>query len=126
MTELTKLTANDPVVVAAMKDAGIEPHKNGGPAKPVGSSKKIIKPKTNTVAAPAKKKKLTVELSAEQEARLIREAANRQMDAKSYLQSICDKALSGSIGKAFVTSPGFNGKPAVKVTAPTNSYGREL
>ena len=128
MTELTPLTANDPVVIQAMQEAGIEPHKNGGPAKPVGSSKKIHMPKTNTDSAPAsvKTKKITVQLSVEQEARLLREAANRKMDPKSYLQLICDKALSGSIGKAFVTSPGFNDKPAVKVTAPTNSYGRQV
>lgn len=123
MTDLKPLTANDPVVVQAMKEAGIEPARNGGPAKPVGSSKKIIKPKTNTDSAPAlKKKKLTVELTAPQEARLLREAANRQMQPREYLQQLVDEQLSEKIGRAYVTAASTFGP---RVTGPSNSYGRE-
>ena len=128
MTDLKPLTADNPVVIQAMKEAGIEPHQNGKPAKPVGSSKKVVLPKTSEAPAPisTKKKKLTVELDTAQEMRLLREASNRQMSAKDYLQEIVADALSGSVGRAYITGPSFEGNNGKKIKAPTNSFGREV
>ena len=66
-----------------------------------------------------KPKSYTVQLSVEQEARLIREASNRQLTAKKFLQEQVNEMLNVNIGRAFVSSATFMGS-SKKIVAPSN------
>lgn len=123
---MTELNLNSPEVQAAIKEHGLKPGKNGdAPVKP-GSRKKLPKPAEPAAASEIKTKKFSVQLTAEQEARLIREASNKQMSALTYLQQLVEEQLSGNIGRAFVSGAGFMSTDGKKVTAPTNYFGREV
>lgn len=119
MTEnFRMLDANHPVVQAIVAKEGIKPVAKGEPAIPQGSRQ--ITPK---VAAPEKEpkpKRMQINLSVQQEARLIREAAVAGMDAKSYLQQIIDKELEAEIGKPIITGATFMGNKTV--FGPSKNY----
>ena len=112
------LSADSKIVQDTLKQAGIVEGKNGGEPQPVGSSKKIITPKTNPAPEPLKSKEYKVQLDPAQQARLEREAfASNHSDAE-HLQSIVDEKLSTGVGAPFVTSANWMGS---KVTAPSNT-----
>ena len=122
---MTELNLNSPEVKAAIKEHSLKPGKNGEPAVKVGSkakSPKVTKPD----AAPVAKKKISIELTTAEEFRLLREASVRNVDAKDYLQEIVSEKLGKGVGSTFISAPRFNGEAAVKITAPTNNFGREV
>lgn len=108
MTEV--LSPNDDIVVQELKKHG---------ASVSGKAPESL-PKTAAPIEPAleKTKPFTVHLNAEQEARLIREGANRQLTATQYLQQVVDDALKLNIGRAYVSSATFMGA-SPKVVAPS-------
>ena len=116
MTEL-----KDPAVQAAIAQLGLTPGKNGEKAIPAGSKQKVVEPTPQP--KPLKKKKMSIELDAIQEARLIREANIVGLTVKEYLQNLIDEKLKADIGRKLIGGAKFMG---TKVTAPTNSFGREV
>ena len=83
---------------------------------------KTVLPEVETPAQlQPKLKKISIEITTDQELRLIREAASRQTTPKGYLQDLVNERLSESVGKPFVTAPSFAG--GKKVTGPTNNFG---
>ena len=70
MTKKTEL--QDPAVVAAIKQLGLTPGVNGEQAIPAGTKERVVEP-TPQPKAP-KRKKFSIELDAEMEARALREA----------------------------------------------------
>ena len=93
---------NDPVIQAEIAKLGLKPGKNGEAAVPVGSREVLPEP---TPKAPAKKKKVTIELDTEVELRLIREAAVNKKTVKQYLTDLINDNLTSNIGKPMISSP---------------------
>ncbi len=122
---MTELNLNSPEVKAAIAEHNLTPGTNGKPAVKVGSRKKTPKVE-EPVAASVTKKKLTIELTTAEEFRLLREASVRNIDAKDYLQEIVSEKLGKGVGSTFISAPRLNGEAAVKITAPTNNYGRDV
>tara|TARA_R110002012_G_scaffold34325_1_gene99310 strand:- start:374 stop:745 length:372 start_codon:yes stop_codon:yes gene_type:complete len=115
----------DPAVLKAIEQLGLEPHKKGMPAKPKGSGTKVVE--TNTIpVAPEKKKKVTLELTVQQEARAIREASVLNISMKDYLQNLLDEKLQTDVGRALIGGSSFMNKGGAKVLAPSNTFGREI
>jgi len=123
---MTELNLNSIEVQRAVEEHGLKPGKNGDAAVKPGSRQKLPKVAEPDAAPEVKKKKFTVELNASQEARLIREASNRQVSASDYLQEIVGEKLGKGIGASFISGPRIDGKPLKKITAPTNSFGRDV
>ena len=112
------LSANSLVVQEAVKQAGLKEGKNGGPAEPVGSSKKVHLPKTNPLPPEPKTKTYKVSISVAQEARLTREAYAKGVSNTEHLQSIIDSKLESDIGRPFVEGATFMGG---RVMGPSNT-----
>ncbi len=109
---MTDLAIDDPIVVAELKKKQIATNKEN----------KTTLPEINTPEPiQAKLKKISVELTAPQEARLIREADSRQMSAKQFLQELVNERLTTNVGAAFISGPSYAKGP--KVTGPSNSFG---
>ncbi len=123
---MTELNLNSPEVKAAIKEHNLQPGANGKPAVKAGSRKKTPQVAEPAIASEVKKKNFTIELSTAQEFRLLREASVRNIDATAYLQEIVNDKLGKGVGASFVSAPRLNGEAAVKITAPTNNYGREV
>ena len=122
---MNKLDLNSPEVQAAIKEHNLTPGANGKPAVKPGSRAKSPKV-TEPEAAPVVKKKISIELTTAEEFRLLREASVRNVDAKTYLQEIVSEKLGKGVGSTFISAPRLNGKAAVKITAPSNAFGREV
>ena len=123
---MTELKLNSPEVQAAIKQHNLEPGANGKPAVKQGSRKKTPQVTEPAAASEVKKKKFTIELTTAQEFRLLRESSVRNIDAIAYLQEIVEEKLGKGVGATFISAPRLNGQTAVKITAPTNNYGREV
>ena len=114
---------NDNAVAKAISQLGLQPLKNGEPAVPQGSRQKVVEP-TKPDAAPVEKvKKISLSLTTSQEARCIREAQVLNISVKQYLQKLVDDKLATGIGAPLIGGASYQGK---KVTAPTNTFGREV
>ena len=121
MTMTETLKANDPIVKKLIEENKIEPVEHGKPAYEVGG--RNMMPETqNVYPLELPTKPFEVRLTAQQEARCIREAASRRISVLDYLQEILNERLTERIGKAPVTGPSSMGP---RVTAPSNYYGRE-
>ena len=72
-------------------------------------------PAVEEVKVEDKNKSIELDLSftATQWAALTRRGIQRKLEIKDIIQIIVDEALEGTIGKAFITSPGGN-KPMIK------------
>ena len=112
----------DKVIEAAISQLNLKPFKSGEPAVPQGSRQKVVEP-TPKPSAPEKRKKVSISLTTSQETRCIRESTLVNLSVRDYLQQIVDEALNTGIGKPVVTGATFQGP---KVTAPTNTFGREV
>ena len=108
----TDLAIDDPIVVAELKKKQIGANKKNETSLPETNQPEPIQ---------AKLKKVYVELSAQQEARLIREADSRQMTARQFLQELVNERLTTNVGAAFITGPSYAKGP--KVTGPSNNFG---
>ena len=115
------LSANSKIVQDTMKQAGIEPGKNGGQPVPVGTSKKIVTPKVTPAPEPLKDKVYKVKITVQQEARLTREAYAQKLTNTEHLQNIINDKLNTGIGAPFVNGAGW--MDAKKVKGPTNNFG---
>ena len=118
-----KLTLDDPVLQQVIKENDIKLAKNGDPAYPPGSRNKLPQTQNDYPASAPElfTKTFSVELTPQQEARIIREGAMRNISPIQFLQQVVDERLSENVGKAPITSPSWaSGK---KVTAPTNDFG---
>ena len=120
-----KSELNDPAVKAAIAQLDLKPGANGQQAVPVGSRQRVVET-TSEPLAPVKKKKFSVELTAEQEARCLREATIKGMSAKEYLQSLVDSKLETDIGRKLIGGSSFMSNGGAKVMAPTRSFGRDI
>ena len=123
---MNELNLNSLEVKKAIEEHNLKPVKNGEPAVKAGSRKKAPKVTEPAATSEVKKKNFTIELSTAQEFRLLREASVRNIDATAYLQEIVNDKLGKGVGASFVSAPRLNGEAAVKITAPTNNYGREV
>ena len=123
---MTELNLNSPEVKAAIAEHNLTPAANGKPAVKAGSRKKTPKVEEPAAASVIKKKKFSIELTTAQEFRLLREASVRNINAIDYLQEIIDEKLGKGVGSTFISAPRLNGQTAVKITAPTNNYGRDV
>ena len=108
----TELAIDDPLVINELKKKQIAANKEN----------KTVLPETNEPEPiQIKLKKISIELTAPQEARLIREADSRQMTAKQFLQELVNERLTTNVGAAFITGPSYARGP--KVVGPTNNFG---
>ena len=121
-----KSELNDPAVKAAIAQLDLKPVTKGEKAVPVGSRQKVVKTSSEPLAPAPKKKKFSVELTAEQEARCLREANIKGMSTKEYLQSLVDSKLETEVGRKLIGGSSFMSNGGAKVMAPTNSYGRAV
>tara|TARA_R110002012_G_scaffold151766_1_gene311732 strand:+ start:140 stop:502 length:363 start_codon:yes stop_codon:yes gene_type:complete len=119
-----KTELDDIAVKKAIEQLNLKPGKNGEAAVPVGSKQKVVE--STPPIAPAKKKKISLELSVQQEARAIREASVLNISMKDYLQNLLDEKLQTEVGRALIGGSSFMNKGGAKVLAPTNTYGREV
>ncbi|MGI9555982.1 MAG: hypothetical protein ACR2M9_03895 [Cyanophyceae cyanobacterium] len=107
----TDLAIDDPIVVAELQKKQIA----------VNKKNETVLPETNQPEPiQARLKKISIELTAPQEARLIREADSRQMTAKQFLQELVNERLTTNVGAAFITGPSYAKGP--RVTGPTNNF----
>ena len=109
---MNKLQIDDPLVVEELRKKQIAVNKENKTVLPEVNEPEPIQPKL---------KKISVELTAPQEARLIREADSRQMSAKQFLQELVNERLTTNVGAAFISGPSYAKGP--KVTGPTNNFG---
>jgi hypothetical protein len=109
---MNDLQIDDPIVVAELKKKQIAVNKENKTVLPEINEPEPIK---------AKLKKVYVELTAPQEARLIRESDSRQMTARQFLQELVNERLTTNVGAAFISGPSFAKGP--RVTAPSNNFG---
>ena len=106
------LSIDDPIVLEELKKKSIG----------ANADNKTVLPEINQPEPiQAKLKKISVELTAPQEARLIREADSRQMTARQFLQELVNERLTTNVGAAFITGPSYAKGP--KVTGPSNNFG---
>ena len=107
----TELAIDDPLVVAELQKKQIA----------VNKKNETVLPEANEPAQLQQKlKKISIEITTEQELRLIRESSSRQQTPKQYLQDLVNERLSESVGKPFVTAPSFAGNK--KVTGPSKHF----
>ena len=123
---MNELNLNSLEVKKAIEEHNLKPVKNGEPAVMVGSRKKTPKVEEPIVASVPKKKKLSIELTAPQEARLLRESSNRNISPTDFLLEIVEERLGKAVGATYINAPRLNGQTSKKITAPTNNFGREV
>ena len=111
-TKMETLAIDDALVLEELKKKGIGANADNKTVLPTVETPAQLQPKL---------KKLSIEITVDQELRLIREAASRQTTPKQYLQDLVNERLSESVGKPYVTGPSFAGNK--KVTGPSNSFG---
>lgn len=105
----TSLECNDPIVLQELKKHRASAFRENKESLPSTASDRPI----------SKEKEFRIKLTVEQEARLIRESANRQISAQVFLQQVIDEAFNRQIGKAYVTSATFMGGGNERVTTPS-------
>ena len=116
------LDANDPIVQGIINQSGIKPGKNGN--APVAPNSRVRLPKVEPEAPKAKR--VSVSLTPEQQATLIRESAIRGIELKEHLQNLVNELLSERIGKATIKGASFMSNPqGVKITGPSKSFGKD-
>ena len=121
-----KTELDDLAVKKAVEQLGLKPHQKGQPAQPKGSGTKVVETTTKPLApAIVKKKKFSIQLDAEMEARAIREAAVKGLSFNDYLQSLIDAKLQSDIGRKLIAGTTWMGG-GKKVVAPKNAFGREV
>ena len=116
------LSADDKIVQQIIKQNTITPVKNGD--APVEFNSRVRLPETTPETY--KLKKVSVNLTPEMQAVLIREGATKGRKLQEHLQVLVNELLSQRVGKVTVKSASFmQSADGVKVVGPSKSFGKD-